>query len=142
MAVISVSRPVPATFSLKKLLNCTHEAESTQFQRHYFSENLAEEGIEPGPLDLQPGTLTTKPQRRSNFTIMLIVTVTSRQGNNEEQAHTRNKGTNEHDWKEGQFRPKHVVVLKILKILKMTSVENTEKCFKTLTSRTKDGEEK
>jgi hypothetical protein len=22
------------------------------------------------------------------------------QGNNEEQAHTRNKGTNEHDWKE------------------------------------------
>jgi hypothetical protein len=29
-----------------------------------------------------------------------------------------------------------------LKILKVTSVENTEKCFKTLTSRTKDGEEK
>jgi hypothetical protein len=29
-----------------------------------------------------------------------LVTVTSRQGNNEEQAHTRNKGTNEHDWKE------------------------------------------
>jgi hypothetical protein len=27
-------------------------------------------------------------------------TVTSRQGNNEEQAHTTNKGTNEHDWKE------------------------------------------
>jgi hypothetical protein len=26
--------------------------------------------------------------------------VTSRQGNNEEQAHMRNKGTNEHDWKE------------------------------------------
>jgi hypothetical protein len=26
-------------------------------------------------------------------------TVTSRQGNNEEQAHTRNKGTNKHDWK-------------------------------------------
>jgi hypothetical protein len=23
-----------------------------------------------------------------------------KQGNNEEQAHTRNKGTNEHDWKE------------------------------------------
>jgi hypothetical protein len=43
---------------------------------------------------------------------------------------------------DGQFRPKHVVVLKILKILKVTSVENTEKCFKTLTSRTKDGEEK
>jgi hypothetical protein len=70
----------------------------------------------------------------------------------QEQAHTRNKRTNEHDWKETaisvetsintwgwQFRPKHVVVLKILKV---TSVENTEKCFKTLTSRTKDGEEK
>jgi hypothetical protein len=40
---------------------------------------------------------------------------------------------------DGQFRPKHVVVLKILKV---TSVENTERCFKTLTSRTKDGEEK
>jgi hypothetical protein len=40
---------------------------------------------------------------------------------------------------DGQFRPKHVVVLKILKV---TSVENTEKCFKTLTSCTKDGEEK
>jgi hypothetical protein len=40
---------------------------------------------------------------------------------------------------DGQFRPKHAVVLKILKV---TSVENTEKCFKTLTSRTKDGEEK
>jgi hypothetical protein len=26
--------------------------------------------------------------------------VTSRQGNNEEQTHMRNKGTNEHDWKE------------------------------------------
>jgi hypothetical protein len=39
---------------------------------------------------------------------------------------------------DGQFRPKHLVVLKILKV---TSVENTEKCFKTLTSRTKDGEE-
>jgi hypothetical protein len=30
----------------------------------------------------------------------------------------------------------------VLKILKVTSVENTEKCFKTLTSPTKDGEEK
>jgi hypothetical protein len=30
----------------------------------------------------------------------LVTFKTSRQGNNEEQAHTRNKGTNEHDWKE------------------------------------------
>jgi hypothetical protein len=43
---------------------------------------------------------------------------------------------------DGQFRPKHVVVLKIFKDFKVTSVENTENCFKTLTSRTKDGEEK
>jgi hypothetical protein len=28
------------------------------------------------------------------------------------------------------------------KDFKVTSVENTEKCFKTFTSRTKDGEEK
>jgi hypothetical protein len=34
--------------------------------------------------------------RNDNFNSMN----TSRQGNNEEQAHTRNKGTNEHDWKE------------------------------------------
>jgi hypothetical protein len=29
-----------------------------------------------------------------------LMHVTSRQGNSEEQTHTRNKGTNEHDWKE------------------------------------------
>jgi hypothetical protein len=34
-------------------------------QTHYFSENVVEPEIEPGPLDLQPGTLTTRPQRRS-----------------------------------------------------------------------------
>jgi hypothetical protein len=33
-------------------LNCTHEAEWTPFQTHYFSENLVVPGIEPGPLDL------------------------------------------------------------------------------------------
>jgi hypothetical protein len=39
-------------FSSKQLLNCTHGAEWTPFQTHYFSENLVEQGIEPGPLDL------------------------------------------------------------------------------------------
>jgi hypothetical protein len=39
-------------FSFKWLLNCTHEAEWTPFQTHYFSENLVAPGIEPGPLDL------------------------------------------------------------------------------------------
>jgi hypothetical protein len=39
-------------FSFKQLLNCTHEAEWTPFQTHYFSENLAVPGIEPEPLDL------------------------------------------------------------------------------------------
>jgi hypothetical protein len=32
--------------------HCTHEAEWTPFQTHYFSENLEAPGIEPGPLDL------------------------------------------------------------------------------------------
>jgi hypothetical protein len=39
-------------FSIKQLLNCTHEAEWTPFQTHYFSENLVASGIEPWPLDL------------------------------------------------------------------------------------------
>jgi hypothetical protein len=37
-----------ATFSSKQLLNCTHEAEWTPFQTHYFSEYLIVPGIEPG----------------------------------------------------------------------------------------------
>jgi hypothetical protein len=39
-------------FSIKQLLSCTHEAEWTPFQTHYFSENLVAPGIGPGPLDL------------------------------------------------------------------------------------------
>jgi hypothetical protein len=39
-------------FSFKYPLSCTHEAEWTPFQTHYFSENLIMPGIEPGPLDL------------------------------------------------------------------------------------------
>jgi hypothetical protein len=38
--------------SSKQLLSCTHEAEWTPFQTHYFSENLVVLGIEPGALDL------------------------------------------------------------------------------------------
>jgi hypothetical protein len=41
--------------------------EWTPFQTHYFSENLVAPVIEPGPLDLQPGTLTTRSQERSTF---------------------------------------------------------------------------
>jgi hypothetical protein len=37
------------------------------FQTHYFSENLVALGIEPGPRDLYPETLTTRPQRRSHL---------------------------------------------------------------------------
>jgi hypothetical protein len=33
-------------------LNCTHKADWTPFQTHYFSENLVAPGIEIGPLDL------------------------------------------------------------------------------------------
>jgi hypothetical protein len=39
-------------FSFKQFLSCTHEAEWTPFQTHYFSGNLAVPGIEPGPPDL------------------------------------------------------------------------------------------
>jgi hypothetical protein len=38
-------------FSIKYLLTCTHEAEWTPFQTHYFSF-LIVPGIEPGPPDL------------------------------------------------------------------------------------------
>jgi hypothetical protein len=34
---------------------------------HYLSENLVAQGIEPGPLDLWPGTLTTRPLRWSLY---------------------------------------------------------------------------
>jgi hypothetical protein len=33
-------------FSIKQLLSCTHEAEWTPFQTHYFSENLVAPGSE------------------------------------------------------------------------------------------------
>jgi hypothetical protein len=36
----------------KQLLNCTHKAEWTPSQTHYFSENLVAVGTEPRPLDL------------------------------------------------------------------------------------------
>jgi hypothetical protein len=39
-------------FSSKQLLSCNHQAEWTLFRTHYFSENLAATGIEPGPLDM------------------------------------------------------------------------------------------
>jgi hypothetical protein len=47
---------------LSSSLTIVLEVEWTPFQTHYFSENLVALGIEPGPLDLYPGTLTTRPQ--------------------------------------------------------------------------------
>jgi hypothetical protein len=41
-----------ANFPFKQLLSCTHEAEWTPFQTHYFPQNLVAPAIEPGPLDL------------------------------------------------------------------------------------------
>jgi hypothetical protein len=41
------SRLEPLLFLFKYLLSCTHEAEWTPFQTHYFSENLVAPGIEP-----------------------------------------------------------------------------------------------
>jgi hypothetical protein len=48
MAVFSLFETGAATFSLKQLLSCTHEAEWTPLQIHNFSENLAAPGIESG----------------------------------------------------------------------------------------------
>jgi hypothetical protein len=44
-----LSRPEPLLF-LPQLLSCTHEAEWTPFQSHYFSENLVAQVIELGSL--------------------------------------------------------------------------------------------
>jgi hypothetical protein len=52
------SRPGPLLFLLSSS-SVVHEAEWSLFQTHYFSENLVAPGIEPGPQDLWPGTLTT-----------------------------------------------------------------------------------
>jgi hypothetical protein len=60
----SLDRSRYVSFS-KQLLSCTHEAEWTPFQTLYFSDNLVAPEIEPGPLDLYPGILATRPQRRS-----------------------------------------------------------------------------
>jgi hypothetical protein len=46
----------------------THEAERTPFKT-YYSENVVAPRIESRPLDLQPGTLTTRPQRRYGMKI-------------------------------------------------------------------------
>jgi hypothetical protein len=40
-----------ATFSFKYLLNCSHKAEWTLFQTHYFSESLVALGIEHIPIE-------------------------------------------------------------------------------------------
>jgi hypothetical protein len=50
-----------------QLPNCTQEAEWSPSQTHYFSENLVEPGVEPGPLYLYPGNLITRTHRRSTF---------------------------------------------------------------------------
>jgi hypothetical protein len=47
-AVISVLKIGAATFSSKWVLSCTHNAEFTPFQTHYFSENLVAPGRKPG----------------------------------------------------------------------------------------------
>jgi hypothetical protein len=44
----------------------------TPFQTHYFSENLVPPGIKPGPLDLWPGSLTTRAQRQPIIIIIII----------------------------------------------------------------------
>jgi hypothetical protein len=52
MAIFSVFLTEAVTFYSKYVLKCTHEAERTPFQIHYFSKKLVVPGIKPGPLDL------------------------------------------------------------------------------------------
>jgi hypothetical protein len=59
-------------FSIKYLLSCTHEAEWTPFQTHYFflsgsagNRTRASESVER--------TLTTRPQRRSTFVYITYI---------------------------------------------------------------------
>jgi hypothetical protein len=49
-AILSDFYTRAATISSKQLFNCTHKAEWTPFQTHYFSENLIALGIESGTL--------------------------------------------------------------------------------------------
>jgi hypothetical protein len=59
-------------------------AEWTPFQTHYFSENLVAPGMEPGPLDPWPGTLTTRPvvliKANSGHTTISILSLRLLQG--------------------------------------------------------------
>jgi hypothetical protein len=50
--------------NLSSIDSYSHEAEFTAFQTKSFSENLVAPGIEPRPLDLLQGTLTTRSQKR------------------------------------------------------------------------------
>jgi hypothetical protein len=63
------SRQEPLLFLPSSSSIVLNEAEWSPFQSHYISENVVEPGIEPGPLDLQPGTLTTRPQGRNNLSV-------------------------------------------------------------------------
>jgi hypothetical protein len=42
----------------------TRRADTKHKKNYYFSENLVAPGIEPGALDLYPGTMTTRPYMR------------------------------------------------------------------------------
>jgi hypothetical protein len=66
--LISVFYTGAAILSFKLLLIYLHEVEWSPIQTHWYSENLLAPGIEPGPLGLQTGALTTRPQRRSEDT--------------------------------------------------------------------------
>jgi hypothetical protein len=62
---ISVFWTGTITFYFKCLRIYAHEAEWSPLQSLCYSENLVAPGIEPGPLDLQLGTLTTRSHRRA-----------------------------------------------------------------------------
>jgi hypothetical protein len=62
-SLISVFLTGAATFISSSSSFILTRAEWTPFQTHCYYENLAAPGIEPS---LQPGSLTTRPQRRSH----------------------------------------------------------------------------
>jgi hypothetical protein len=67
--VVNLSFLDPATFLSSSSSFMLTRAERTSFQTHCYSENLAASGIEPGTSALAVRTLTTRPQRRSYWSL-------------------------------------------------------------------------
>jgi hypothetical protein len=60
-----IHRPEPLLFISSSSSIVLTRLSGPYSKRHYFSEKLIAPGNEPGPLDLYPGTLTTRLKRQS-----------------------------------------------------------------------------